>query len=182
MFHPIACSARATCVSVCARPVSLCMAAAAAALVICPCVRSVCVRVSLVEASSLTISRVQGPKKTRTSPPALEQCYGGHRNQVLRKPRTHTFSASASASLSLPTCLPLSLLPLSLVESVGFLKATDKGLGKEKRKRNRPGAAKTNHQPLASHEQGGGGHDSSSSPPSLPASRGRAQRPHYSLL
>jgi hypothetical protein len=44
LSHPIACSARATSVSLCARPVSLCMAAAAAALVICACVRSVCVR------------------------------------------------------------------------------------------------------------------------------------------
>jgi hypothetical protein len=57
--HPIACSARATSVSLCARPVSLCMAAAAAARVICACVRreSVCVR------ALATISREQGPNK-----------------------------------------------------------------------------------------------------------------------
>jgi hypothetical protein len=43
LSHPIACSARSTSVTMCARPVSsLCMAPAAAALVICACVRSVC--------------------------------------------------------------------------------------------------------------------------------------------
>ena len=46
LSHPIACSARATSVSLCVRPVSLCMAAAAAARVICACARRgfVCVR------------------------------------------------------------------------------------------------------------------------------------------
>ena len=69
--HPIACSARATSVSLCARPVSLCMAAAAAARVICACVRreSVCVR------ALATISREQGPNKlTKVEYPLLRAC------------------------------------------------------------------------------------------------------------
>ena len=103
------------------------MAAAAATRVICACVRvfaCVCARA--------TISREQGPNKLSLIPNPLArgQCCGGHRYQVLRKPRARTRAHSLCLCLSLyaslsPFCLSLSL-SLSLDESVGFVKSTDR--------------------------------------------------------
>ena len=128
LSHPFACSARATSVSLCARPVSLwTQAAAAAARVICASVRSICV----CERERATISREQGPNKlSLISTLARGQCCGGHRYQVLRKPRARTRAHSLCLCLSLyaslsPFCLSLSL-SLSLDESVGFVKSTDR--------------------------------------------------------
>ena len=99
LSHPFACSARATSVSLCARPVSLwTQAAAAAARVICASVRSICV----CERERATISREQGPNKlSLISTLARGQCCGGHRYQVLRKPRARTRAHSLCLCLSL---------------------------------------------------------------------------------
>jgi hypothetical protein len=72
--------------------------------------------VIFLEATSATISREQSPNKLSVTPnpPVRGQCYGGHRYQVLRKPHAHTHArtrtVSAFASLSMPPCLPLSLV------------------------------------------------------------------------
>jgi len=122
LSHPIACSARATSVSLGARPVSLCIAAAAAARVICACVRRereyVCVR------ARTAISREQGPNKLSLIPTPLA---GTDTKCSESRAHARARTLSASACLTMPPCLPVSLfLSLSLVEAVGFVKSTDR--------------------------------------------------------
>ena len=63
LSHPIACSVRATSVSLCARQVSLCMTAASAARVICARARRQCVRAR--------VSREQEPNRDSLIPTPL---------------------------------------------------------------------------------------------------------------
>ena len=135
--------------SLCARPVSLCMAAAADVLVISLCVRSmcVCVCVRLLEASSAAISKEQGPNKLALPPtpgpinslsPPTHFTVGT--DIKCSESRTHARARALSLplplSLSLSASLPAPPSPtLSLVESVGVRKGTDR-TWKGKKKRN----------------------------------------------
>ena len=104
LSHPIACNARATSVSLCARPVAMCMAAAAAARVICGCAR----RVYVCVCARATISREQGPNKLSLIPtPLRTDSVAAGTDTKCSESRAHARARtlSASASLSMPPCL-----------------------------------------------------------------------------
>ena len=122
LYQPLACSARATSARLCARPVSLCIAAAAAARVICACVRRE--REHVCVCARTAISREQGPNKLSLIPTPLA---GTDTKCSESRAHARARTLSASASLSMPPCLPVFLfLSLSLVEAVGFVKSTDR--------------------------------------------------------
>jgi hypothetical protein len=116
LSHPIACSARATYVSLCARPVSLCMAADAAACVICACVRSVCVCVR----ARATISREQGSNQLSLIPQPTCTRTELRRAQMPSAPKAaRTHARALSLPLPLSLCIPVSL-SLSLSPSLSL--------------------------------------------------------------
>ncbi len=79
---------------------------------LCVCAQCVCV---------CHLWRHHAQTSARLTPLARGQCCGGHRYQVLQKPRARTRAHSL--------CLPVSLfrsLSLFLVESVGFMTSTER--------------------------------------------------------